>query len=67
MLGVDPDAGPWDDPSIRNKVRWMGVAFAVLSLAAVLAGLTLLRRPQLSGACPIRGASVDELAGSQSA
>jgi hypothetical protein len=45
MLGVDPDAAPWDDPSIRKKVRWMGVALAVLSLAAVLAGLALLRRP----------------------
>ena len=45
MLGVDPDAAPWDDPSIRNKVRWIGVALAVLSLAAVLAGLALLRRP----------------------
>jgi hypothetical protein len=44
-LGVDPDAAPWDDPSIRKKVRWIGVALAVLSLAAVLAGLALLRRP----------------------
>lgn len=45
MLGVYPDAAPWDDPSIRNKVRWIGAALAVLSLAAVLAGLALLRRP----------------------
>jgi hypothetical protein len=45
MLGVDPDAAPWDDPSIRKKVRWIGVALAVLSLAAVLAGLALLGRP----------------------
>src|SRR5580765_6942599 len=45
MLGVDPEAAPWDDPSIRYKVRWIGVALAVLSLAAVLAGLALLRRP----------------------
>ena len=26
MLGVDPDAASWDDPPIRNKVRWVGVA-----------------------------------------
>jgi hypothetical protein len=45
VLGVDPDASPWDDPSIRNKVRWIGAALAVLCLAAVLAGLALLRRP----------------------
>jgi hypothetical protein len=43
-LGVDPDAEPWDDPSIRKKVRWIGVALAILSLAAVVAGLVLLRR-----------------------
>jgi hypothetical protein len=45
MLGVDPDAAPWDDPSVRMKVRWIGVALAVISLAAVSAGLVLSRRP----------------------
>jgi hypothetical protein len=45
MLGVDPSASPWEDPSIRNKVRWVGVALTIISLAAELAGLVLLRRP----------------------
>jgi hypothetical protein len=45
ILGVDPNAAPEDDPSIRNKLRWIGAALAVLSLLAVLAGLALMRRP----------------------
>jgi hypothetical protein len=45
VLGVDPDASPWDDPSVRNKVRWVGLALAIISLAAVSAGLMLLSHP----------------------
>lgn len=45
ILGVDPNAAPEDDQSIRNKLRWIGAALAVLSLVAVLARLALMRRP----------------------
>jgi hypothetical protein len=42
VLGIDPESDPWDDPGVRRKVRWIGLALALFALALVGLGAWLL-------------------------
>jgi hypothetical protein len=41
-LGIDPDSDPWDDPGVRRKVRWIGLALSLFGLAVVALGAWML-------------------------
>ena len=42
VLGIDPESDPWDDPGVRRKVRWIGLALALFALAVVGLGAWML-------------------------
>jgi hypothetical protein len=42
VLGIDPESDPWDDPGVRRKVRWIGLALALVALAVVGLGAWML-------------------------
>lgn len=42
VLGIDPESDPWDDPGVRRKVRWIGLALALFAVAVVGLGAWML-------------------------
>jgi hypothetical protein len=40
--GSTPESDPWDDPGVRRKVRWIGLALALFALAVVGLGAWML-------------------------
>jgi hypothetical protein len=38
VLGIDPDAEPWDDPVVKRKVRWIGFVLSLFGLAVAATG-----------------------------
>jgi hypothetical protein len=42
VLGIDPESDPWDDPGVRRKLRWIGLALSLLGLAVVALGAWIL-------------------------
>ncbi len=42
LLGIDSTTDPWDDGSVKSKVRLLGLVMSVIGLGALIVGLLLL-------------------------